>query len=67
MFGLFDCLICLGGKRCANNDGNQIVWLDEFAALVDEHRAVCVAVEYDAAVKPLLAHDLGNLLTRLGL
>ena len=56
-----------GGKRCASNDGNQIVRLDKFAALVYEHRAVCVAVEYDAAVKPLLADDLGNLLSRFGL
>ena len=53
--------------RCTSNDGNQIIGLDEFAALVDEHRAVCVAVEYDAAVKPLLAHDFGNLFARLGL
>ena len=54
-------------SRGLRHDGNQIVRLDEFAALVDEHAAVGVAVEDDAAVKPLLAHKRGNLLARLGL
>ena len=71
---LWECLLArrsfsVSGSRArgAGDDGNQVVGLDEFAALVHEHRAVRVTVEDDAAVEPVLAHDRRDLRPRLRL
>ena len=66
------CLPVLCGGRVRpprrfGDNGNQVVGLDERAVLVDEHRAVGIAVENDAAVKPLVSHARGDLRARLSL
>ena len=53
-------------EGCSDNR-NEVVWLDEYTVLVHKHRPIGIAIKDDAAIKPLIAHHGGKLLTRLGL
>ena len=62
----------LPGKVVHAQDAGDVVRLDEAAALIDEHHAVCIAVVDDSAVGAVLLHcfhDLGAVLNieRIGL
>ena len=52
--------------ECFRQQGNEEIGLDKFSALIDKHAAVGVAVEDDAAVQALFAHNGGNLLAGVG-